>query len=339
MSQSLAVKYRPTNFESVCGQEATIKILNRQIELGQFKNCYLFCGASGCGKTTAARIFANQINNGVGEPIEVDGASNNGVENVKQIIKSAAERALEGEYKIYIIDEAHMLTIQAWNALLKTIEEPPKFTIFIFCTTDPQKIPPTIMNRVQRFNFTRLNSDTIKNRLMYICESEGLVNYVDACDYISRICNGQMRDAIATIEKCASYSNDLSIDNVLGVLGDYSYDMMFSLINAIIDGKELDIISAVNKLYNDGADLKLFINQFLNFTLDIQKYIICKSIDITRLPVSMLDKLNNSINFNNAMQYYGYVTNKLLELKNMLKTDLDPKPTIEVCLLSMCRLQ
>ena len=339
MSQSLAVKYRPTTFESVCGQESTIKILNRQIELKQFKNCYLFCGASGCGKTTAARIFANQINNGIGEPIEVDGASNNGVENVKQIIKSASERAIEGEYKIYIIDEAHMLTIQAWNALLKTIEEPPKFTIFIFCTTDPQKIPSTIMNRVQRFNFTRLNSDTIKNRLIYICKSEGFENYTDACDYVSRICNGQMRDAIATIEKCASYSNDLSIDNVLSVLGDYSYDMMFSLINATIDGKELDIINAVNKLYNDGADLKLFVNQFLNFTLDIQKYIICKSIDITKFPTSMVEKLNNSINFNNAMQYYGYITKKLLELKNMLKTDLDPKPTVEVCLLSMCRLQ
>lgn len=339
MSQSLAVKYRPTGFESVCGQESTIKILNRQIELKQFKNCYLFCGASGCGKTTAARIFANQINCGIGEPIEVDGASNNGVENVKQIIKSASERAIEGEYKIYIIDEAHMLTIQAWNALLKTIEEPPKFTIFIFCTTDPQKIPATIMNRVQRFNFTRLNSDTIKNRLIYICKSEGFENYIDACDYVSRICNGQMRDAIATIEKCASYSNDLSIDNVLSVLGDYSYDMMFSLINATIDGKELDIINAVNKLYNDGADLKLFVNQFLNFTLDIQKYIICKSIDITKFPTSMVEKLNNSINFNNPMQYYGYITKKLLELKNMLKTDLDPKPTVEVCLLSMCRLQ
>ena len=115
--------------------------------------------------------------------------------------------------------------------------------------------------------------------------------------------------------------------------------MMFSLINAIIDGKEIDIISAINKLYDDGADLKLFTNQFLNFALDIQKYIICKSIDVTKFPTSMVEKLNNSINFNNAMQYYGYITKKLLELKNMLKTDLDPKPTVEVCLLSMCRLQ
>ena len=339
MNQSLAVKYRPTNFSDVCGQSSTIKILSRQIETHQFKNCYLFCGASGCGKTTAARIFANMINGGKGEPIEVDGASNNGVDNVKSIIKAASERAIDGEYKIYIMDECHMLTTQAWNAFLKCIEEPPKYTIFIFCTTDPQKIPSTILNRVQRFNFTRLSSQLICDRLKYICSQEGFVNYADACDYISRISNGQMRDAIATLEKCAGYEIDLSMNNVLSALGDYSYSVMFDLINAIIDGNEQTSLSVLSKVYNDGGDIRLFINQFLSFIMDIQKYIVCKSIDVTRFPNTMIDNLKNSVNFDNSIQYYGYIANQLLDLKNMLKTDLDPVSSVEVYLLKMCRLQ
>ena len=339
MSQSLAVKYRPTKFEDVCGQNSTVKILSKQIELKQFKNCYLFSGASGCGKTTAARIFANEINDNVGEPIEVDGASNNGVENVKQIIKSATERSLSSNYKVYIIDEAHMLTIQAWNALLKTIEEPPKYTIFIFCTTDPQKIPATILNRVQRFNFNRIPSNIIKDRLEYICLNEGYNNYFESCEYISRISNGQMRDAIATLEKCASYSEDLNINNVLKVLGDYSYSVMFTIVNAIIDDNEQVVISELDKLYTNGVDMKLFITQFLSFVLDIQKYIICKSITMTRFPSTLQKELDNSINFNNSLSYYNYISSKVLELKNMLKTDMDPKTTIEVYFLSICRLQ
>ena len=339
MSESLAVKYRPHSFNELCGQNSTVRVLEKQIELKQFKNCYLFCGASGCGKTTAARIFANEINSGIGEPIEVDGASNNGVENVRQIIKSASERALDGQYKIYIIDECHAISSQGWQAFLKCIEEPPTYTIFIFCTTDPQKIPPTILNRVQKFNFNRISSDVICKRLEYICKSEGFVNYEKSCDYISRICNGQMRDAIANIEKCAGYTNDLSIENVLYVLGDFSYDLMFKIVNSIIDANEQDVLLCVNDIYNSGGDLKLFVNQFLTFVLDIQKYLICKSIDLTKIPSHLIKELDRSVNFDNANQYYSYITSKLLELKNMLKTDLDPKSTIEVIFLTMCRLQ
>ena len=152
--EALAVKYRPKTFEDVVSQNAIIRILRKQIELKQFKNCYLFCGASGCGKTTVARIFANAINQGNGNPIEIDAASNNGVDNVRQLIKTASERSLDSEYKIIIIDECHALTTQAWQAFLKCIEEPPMYTIFIFCTTDPQKIPTTIINRTMRFNFS-----------------------------------------------------------------------------------------------------------------------------------------------------------------------------------------
>lgn len=339
VNQSLAVKYRPKTFEELYGQTSTVKILTRQIELNKFKNCYLFCGASGCGKTTAARIFAKMINNNIGDPIEVDGASNNGVENVKQIIKQASERSLDGKYKIYVIDECHMLTIQAWNAFLKCIEEPPAFTIFIFCTTDPQKIPSTILNRVQRFNFNRLSSSEIKSRLLYICNQEGFTNFEDSCDYISRISNGQMRDAIATLEKCADYSNNLTLKNTLDILGSLSYELLFELVNSILDGKEKEVINIVNTIYNSGGEMKLFINQFLSFILDIQKFIICQDISITKLPSNFIEDLKRCINFDSPNNFYSYLTSKILKLKNMIKDDVDPKVTIEVELLAACRLQ
>ena len=338
--ESLAVQYRPLKFEDVCGQKSIIKILERQLELRQFKNCYLFCGASGCGKTTVARIFANEINEYLGKPIEIDGASNNGVDNVKQIIASASERALDGgKYKIYIIDECHALTSQAWQAFLKCIEEPPIYTIFIFCTTDPQKIPSTIINRCMRFNFNRLSIDIIKDRLIQICAEESFYNYKDCCDYISRICMGQMRDAIAFLEKCASYNTDLSLNNVLQALGNYSYDIYFKLINFIIDGKIKEVLETVEEVYNQGNDLKLFIDQFLTFCLDLCKYSLCGNYQVTSLPISFEEELKRATNFQDASKYYGYVVDKLLGLKNMLKNDSTPKNTIEVVLMDIARCQ
>ena len=339
MSQSLAVKYRPRTFEEVVSQESIIKILTRQLELGEVKNTYLFCGASGCGKTTVARAFANAINRGIGSPIEIDGASNNGVDNVKQIIKSSSERSIDSKYKVYIVDECHMLTTQAWNAFLKCIEEPPTYTIFIFATTDPQKIPATILNRVMRFNFTRIDSSKIKDRLIYICNQEHFLNYEDACDYISRISNNQMRDAIATLEKCADYSNDLSIENVMNAIGSYSYDIFFDLVNFIIDGKTDNVINILTYLYNKGNDIRLFVDQFLSFVLDICKYCICKTCNVTKLPISYETKLKESTNFDSPEKYYCYLSDRLLELKNMLKNDITPRDTVEVFFIKMCRGQ
>ncbi|MBQ6632027.1 MAG: AAA family ATPase, partial [Romboutsia sp.] len=169
---SLYLKYRPKDFNGVIGQESIIKILKQQLDTDNIFNCMIFSGVSGTGKTTVARIFADEVNKHCGYPIEIDAASNNGVDNVKQIVSSAAERSINSEYKVYIIDEAHMLSTQAWNAFLKTIEEPPKYTIFIFCTTDPHKIPETIQNRCMRFNFTRVVPSLIEQKLDFICRSE-----------------------------------------------------------------------------------------------------------------------------------------------------------------------
>lgn len=335
--EALAVKYRPHTFEDVVSQESVVKILKRQVASRQFRNVFLFCGASGSGKTTCARIFANEINQHRGQPIEIDAASNSGVDAVKALVKSATERAIDCEYKIYIVDECHSITSQGWQAFLKCIEEPPTYTIFIFCTTDPQKIPDTILNRVMRFNFTKIPQQKIFNRLKYICNNEGFTNYEDSCDYISRICNGCMRDAITLLDKVSRYSEDISLDNTLNILGNFSYNTYFKLINATIDGEEPVVISIIEDIYNQGLDLKLFVDQYLAFNLDIMKYLLLNSIECTKIPNNMEDAVKNCVNITGAKQYYTYIVDKLLALKNMIKQDTAMKDTIEVMFLAMTR--
>lgn len=174
--KSLAVKYRPKTFDDVLGQDAVKIILKQQLESGNIHSAMLFCGPSGDGKTTTARIFANELNRGKGNPIEMDAASHNGVDDVREICKMAGTKAIDvgpDGYKIFIIDEAHSISNTGWQAFLKTIEEPPARVVFIFCTTDPQRIPPTILSRVQRYNFTKVSEGDIKKRLLQILETEG----------------------------------------------------------------------------------------------------------------------------------------------------------------------
>ena len=172
--RALATKYRPMSFEDVTEQSSIKIILQEQIDSHSVKNGYLFVGSAGTGKTTCARIFAKEINKGEGVPIEMDAASNNSVEDVRSIIAQAQTKSLDSEYKIFIIDECHSLSNSAWQAMLKTLEEPPAKSIFIFCTTDPQKIPKTILSRVQRYDFQRISQKGIVDRLKYIIEQENL---------------------------------------------------------------------------------------------------------------------------------------------------------------------
>lgn len=170
--RTLAVKYRPTTFNDVVEQDSIKVILKQQLETNTIKNAYLFVGGAGTGKTTTARIFANEINKGQGNPIEMDAASNSGVDDVRNIIQEAKTKSLSSEYKVFIIDECHAISNTGWQAFLKLIEEPPAKSIFIFCTTDPQKIPKTILSRVQRYDFKRISLDGIVRRLKHICDSE-----------------------------------------------------------------------------------------------------------------------------------------------------------------------
>lgn len=171
--QALALKYRPKTFDDVSEQGAVKAILQNQIDTNTIKHGYLFTGPAGCGKTTAARIFANEINHGLGLPIELDAASNNSVDDIRRICDEAQTKALDSEFKVFILDEVHSLSNQAWQAFLKTLEEPPAKAIFILCTTNPEKIPATILSRVQRYNFQKISQKGIVDRLTYILEQEG----------------------------------------------------------------------------------------------------------------------------------------------------------------------
>lgn len=335
--QSLAVLYRPAEFADVCGQSSVIRILERMLETGNIKNAMLFCGPSGCGKTTLARIFANKLNGGAGNPIELDAASNSGVDNVREIVKASYERSVSSKYKVHILDECHAFSNTAWQAWLKTLEEPSPYSIFIFCTTDPQKIPATILNRVMRFNLTRISSSTIRDRLKYICKQEKFENYEEACDYLSKICYGGVRDGISLLEKCANYSTDLSINNVLEALGNYSYDVFFKLCNALIDGDEKLVMQTISSYYEKGNDLRLFVSQFMDFCIDVAKYALFKTCDVTRIPSSMEKDLQYATGFENPEKYYSYVIDKMLDLKNMVKNEVDVRSTVEVMLLQIAR--
>lgn len=336
---SLYNKYRPKTFEDALGQHSIIKILENQIATGNIKNAYAFVGPSGVGKTSLARAFFYSINQGQGQPIEIDAASNSSVENIRAIKQEAQERAIDGKYKLFIIDEVHMLSSAAFAALLKIIEEPPEYTIFILCTTDAQKIPPTIMNRIQRFNFTKIPVNEIVGRLEYICNQENFTNYKEAIEYIGKICNGCMREALTLLEKCADYSTDLSMNNVLEVLGYQSYDTMFELTNNMLDGNEAAVLQILTNIYNEGKDLKLFTDQYINFILDIDKYALFKNCDLINIPATKEQNIINLVNFDKPTHYYNYVLNKLLELKNSLKNDTDVKATIEIMFIQITRMQ
>lgn len=331
---SLALKYRPSEFSDVCSQKSVIKILERQIQTDTIKNCYLFSGCSGCGKTTIARIFSNKINNGLGQPIEIDGASNNGVDNVRMIIDNAIERSLDSKYKVFIIDECHMITTAGWNAFLKCIEEPPKYTIFIFCTTDPQKIPNTIINRCQVFNLSKVDLNSIKSRLIYICNNEHYRYENDAIEYISRVAEGSVRQAITYLDKCKDYSFDITLNNVLEVLGLYSYDVMFKLTDSIVDNNKIAIIDIIDTLDSSGGDLKVFIDMYLDFVIQLNKYCILKTIDVTTLPINLEDKVKYSTGIENNIKYFNKLLDYILKVKITIKGDSDIKTTIKALLIS-----
>ena len=341
--KSLAVKYRPSTFSEICGQNITTKILEKIIEKQSFKNAYLFAGPSGCGKTTTARAFANAINGGIGDPVEIDGASNNGVDQVRAIVESANQRSLVGNYKIYIIDECHMITTAGWNAFLKGLEETPEYTIFIFCTTEPNKIPATIQNRMQRFNIAKIDALEIKARLAYVCQQEGFINYEDTCELISKLCDGCMREALTMLDQCADLSNDLSIENTKAILGEAPFERMLKLTNCLIGGNEQFTLAAIETLALEGKDLKQFINEYLSFTLELTKYILFKNMAVTNIPAYLENSADSMVSvsyttsFDGALNWFNYLTDKLLEIKSTIKYDTSVKSVVEGYLLQVCR--
>lgn len=343
--EALAIKYRPRSFNDMTEQSAIKDILENQIKTKTFQHGYLFTGPAGTGKTTSARIFASMINDGKGNPIEVDAASNSGVDNIRQIIEDAKRKPLDAEYKIFIVDECHSLSNGAWQALLKTLEEPPKFTIFIFCTTDPQKIPSTILSRVQRYNFQKISNKGIVERLEDICIHENSQDYddpdlrdigdilrrPDALEYIAKVSSGGMRDAITLLDKCLSLSHDVTLENVLKTIGAEDYSTFITFLSALEGKVKVSAVRIIENVYNSGKDVKQFMKDFAKFILEVEKYSLYKNFDYISLPNTLENELEQLIDDS----LFG-IMDFVVSLNNQIKWENDPKTLIELSILIYC---
>lgn len=338
--KALAIKYRPSTFDDVVEQDSTKVILQQQLKTGTFKHAYLFCGGAGTGKTTCARIFANELNNGQGNPIELDAASNNSVDDVREITQQAKTKSLDSEYKIFIIDECHALSNSAWQAMLKLIEEPPAKSIFIFCTTDPQKIPATIISRVQRYDFQRISQKGIVERLWCILDNEGY-NDIDKVvdkeplEYIAKIADGGMRDAITLMDKCLTYSADLTLENVVKALGTVDYEYMLRLTDDLLVQDTKSAIRCIEEIHSDGKDLKQFVKQFVQFLLDVNKFSVgCtwEFLNIPRLPQyeKWLEELDEN-DFDLCLTFLSTFINLNTDIKYSQNAKVDIECAIVLC--------
>ena len=278
-------KFRPTEFEDVKGQDHIVTTLKHQIAADRIGHAYLFCGTRGTGKTTVAKIFAKAVNcehpvegSPCGEcrmcraiasgasmnVIEIDAASNNGVDNIREIREEVAYSPAEGKYKVYIIDEVHMLSIGAFNALLKTLEEPPAYVIFILATTEAHKIPVTILSRCQRYDFRRIGIDTITARLMELLEKEQVEAEEKAVRYVAKAADGSMRDALSLLDQCIAFylGEKLTYDHVLEVLGAVDTEVFSNFFGKLLRGDIPGCIRALDDLVIQGRELGQFVTDF-----------------------------------------------------------------------------
>lgn len=341
--KSLAIKYRPHTFDDVVEQGAIKTILRQQLEDNKTKNAYLFCGGAGTGKTTCARIFANEINHFEGNPIEMDAASNSSVDDVREIIQQAKTKSLESEYKVFIIDECHSISNTGWQAFLKLLEEPPAKSIFIFCTTDPQKIPKTILSRVQRYDFQRISHKGVVDRLTYILNAEqneaNEFTNTDpaALDYIAKIADGGMRDAITMMDKCLSFSSTLSLENVVKALGVADYETMIDLsANILINKQQVEILNIIEEVHRSGKDLKQFIKTYTNFVLDLNKYVCTQSFDYLETPQTFEKDIKRLTGTNILKVRVLKLLQVLIKLNADIKWETSPKAVIEATLIILC---
>ena len=352
-------KFRPATFEDVKGQDHISQTLQNQIKANRIGHAYLFCGTRGTGKTSVAKIFAKAVNcehpvNGspCGEcemckaisagtsmnVIEIDAASNNGVDNIREIREEVAYRPTEGKYKVYIIDEVHMLSIGAFNALLKTLEEPPEYVIFILATTEVHKIPVTIMSRCQRYDFKRITIDTIADRLTDLMQRENIEVEEKAIRYIAKAADGSMRDALSLLDQCIAFylGQKLTYDNVLEVLGAVDTEVYSELLRQVIDRNVTNTLSTLEELVMQGRELSQLAT---DFTWYLRNLLLVKSsdnmedvLDVSTENLMQLKEEATKVDYDTLIRYIRIFS----ELSNQLKYATQKRVLLEVALIKLC---
>lgn len=335
-------KYRPITFDNIIGQNNVITILKKQVESLKISHAYIFSGTRGTGKTSAAKVFAraiNCLNPKNGEPcnecesckrildgdmtdvVEMDAASNNSVENIRQIRNEVMYVATNAKYKIYIIDEAHMLTNSAFNALLKTLEEPPENVIFILATTEQHKIPVTILSRCLRFEFNKITINDIIDRLKVVLKDENIKYEDEAIEYIAKKADGALRDALSILDRCLTENSEiLTLKTVQNILGTIDKEIIENIVEGIDSKDSVEVIKNIDILINKSKDLRALVYDLMEMFLE--KLISSNSVeDITKYNeiISCLSKLDSDIKLSNKPEII--VKSALIRLSNNKKTD------------------
>ena len=359
MHKALYRVYRPKTFEDVVGQEHIVKTLKNQIRNSNIGHAYLFSGTRGTGKTSTAKIFARAVNclNSIDEEpcneceicvdtlndnimdiVEIDAASNNSVDDIRELRESVKYTPSKAKYKVYIIDEVHMLSQGAFNALLKTLEEPPSYVIFILATTEPHKIPATILSRCQRFDFKRVSSKDIANRMAYICEKENIQAEEKALSLIARNSQGALRDALSILDQCMSFENEMiEYNDVIELLGTVNIDELFELSQAIIDENTKKTLQILNEFIIWGKDIRNLINDLIDHFRNLMVCKVSKDLDeIISLPEESIERLkeqSKTININDLIR----ILNILSETQDSMKSSSNTRILAEVTMMKIAQ--